>query len=175
MALESQEDYGLLEAIGSGNALAVERCLSARPDALTALRDQGSLVLHYAVQLGHSAVIAALLKDSAGRKLLDQFDAMSATPLSLAAMKNNYGIAKLLIEHGADVNAVESERAGNTAIREAVEEGSPELVKLLLSAGANPSIPGWMQMNALHKARQRHEKNPSPASFAILELLGISE
>ena len=52
-------------------------------------------------------------------------------------------LIKLFLEHGADVNA--KSRSGETVLCEAVKlatlgHASPDIVKLLLDAGADPSI-----------------------------------
>jgi len=64
------------------------------------------------------------LLDSAGR-----------TPLYLAAVNNNTAAAVLLIEAGADVNAVDL--AGMPLLWKAALQGHKLLVQMLLAAGAN--------------------------------------
>ncbi len=61
-------------------------------------------------------------------------------PVLYHAVKNNFiPLMHLLIERGADVNAVSADR-GNTALMEAAGQGLIEEVKGLLSAGADPDI-----------------------------------
>jgi len=56
--------------------------------------------------------------------------------------KNHVEAANILISGGADVNAHDETRMGDTAITYAVENEDYKMVSLLLSAGADPTIPG---------------------------------
>lgn len=82
---------------------------------------------------------------------------------------------RILLEAGADVNACNEQRIGNTALRQIADVGSYEIIELLVKAGANPNIPGWMQMTALDLARKRANENSKKRSkqedYTILELL----
>ena len=64
---------------------------------------------------------------------------------------------QVLLEAGADVNASEEARIGNTPLREVAAECSLAVAKCLVDAGADPRIPGWMQLTALHKAEGRKD------------------
>ncbi|SRR5258708_6365248 len=166
-----EEDFSLLYAIDSGDPATVAACIHAKPNLLADFNIAGSNCLHHAVELGNIGVVQALLEIAGTRSLLNQFDDLSNTPLIVAVSQGHYEIAKLLIGSGADVNAHEEAKIGNTAIREAAETGSPQLVELLLSAGADPKIPGWMQLTAVHKAQERYEKDRSPENAAVLRLI----
>jgi ankyrin repeat protein len=131
-------------------------------------------LLHYAVLSGSTAVIGLLLKEPLLQSLINGFDGTSATPLILAVRRNRCDIVNLLLVAGADVNAHDEARIGNTAIREAVDEGNAEIIKLLLGAGADPTITGWMQNNAVHRAQKQYDMNPSPERKAVLELINES-
>lgn len=64
--------------------------------------------------------------------------------------KNNIKCLEILLEHGADINACDSE--GQSALHCAVDEGNAKMVKFLLNHQANPNIQdndGW---TALHCA-----------------------
>lgn len=79
-----------------------------------------------------------------------------------------------MIEAGADVNVSDESRIGNTALRQIADVGSYEIIELLVKAGANPIIPGWMQITALVMARLRANENSKKRSkkedYNILEL-----
>ena len=66
-------------------------------------------------------------------------------------------MARRLIDAGADVNAVDDSSAGDPALKVAVAEHGLDMIRLLLDAGANPYIPGWMQATAVDKARSRQD------------------
>jgi hypothetical protein len=42
-----------------------------------------------------------------------------------------------------------------------------EVAKVLIDAGADPTIPGWMQITALHQARERKQ----PEGLLVCQLL----
>lgn len=62
-----------------------------------------------------------------------------ATPLHLASSKGLFGVAAMLIEGGADVNAtVGVSKGGETPLHEAAWQGHAEVVALLLVCIAHP-------------------------------------
>jgi ankyrin repeat protein len=84
---------------------------------------------------------------------------MSWTPLHWAARRERLAVVHHLIAAGADVNAREVERFGDTVLKHVAQTCSLALAGILLDAGADPTIPGWMGLTALDKSanRQRFE------------------
>jgi ankyrin repeat protein len=165
----NQNDFALLRAIDEGDAKAVAACLKVKKDTAFYLNDRGSTYLHYAVQLRNLDVVSALLDSACILSILNVFDDTSATPLITAVKNDALEIAKILIDKGADINAHDENTAGNTAINEAVECASPEFVEYLLASGADPTIRGWMQMNAIDRAIKCSKRNPSKENLRILK------
>lgn len=62
----------------------------------------------------------------------------SMTALHYAADRGHVGVASVLLEHGAAVDAVDG--TGGTALMNAVVCGHEDMVRLLLDAGANPEL-----------------------------------
>jgi serine/threonine-protein phosphatase 6 regulatory ankyrin repeat subunit B len=112
--------------------------------------------LHVAAEQGFVDVLQRLL-EADGRLALDRFDYISRTPLMCAAQNRDLAAARFLIAAGADANANDEEKIGNSALRVAVENGNYEMVQLLLDAGADPLLPGWMGITPLGKARMLTE------------------
>lgn len=74
-----------------------------------------------------------------------------AAALILAARSGNLDAVKLLLAHGANVNAVieRNEQSGETALMGAAYFGSADMVQLLLDKGANVNFQGVMGETAL--------------------------
>jgi ankyrin repeat protein len=112
--------------------------------------------LHYAAQDGNIEEVARLVGEGFA---INQFDYLSRTPLHYAVEGEHYLVAKWLLENGADVNANEEEKIGETALSLAAQGAYPEIVELLLRHGANPDIPGWMGITAQDRAQKRKDEN----------------
>jgi ankyrin repeat protein len=110
--------------------------------------------LHFAAQDGDVPRVRQLLVD--GRSP-NAFDELSMTPLHYAAKRGHVEIMRLLVNAGADVNAHEEARIGNTPLREVAADCSLAVATFLVDAGADPRIPGWMQLTALHQAARRKD------------------
>jgi len=79
------------------------------------------------------------------------------TPLGYASHYGQAGVVRLLLEHGADVNALSHSKISfipsNTALHAALAgERSPEVIRLLLEHGAATSILDSDGQHALHSA-----------------------
>jgi len=79
------------------------------------------------------------------------------TPLWVACRSNDFSMAELLIEHGANVNALTG--TGDSPLHAAIENGNLALVKLLLSKGANVNLNGGRTFRTpLYVAVQKQDK-----------------
>ena len=88
---------------------------------------------------------------------LDAFDAADRTPLHWAAEAGHLAIVECLLGLGADVNAHHAARIGETALCLAVQRNDPAIVSMLLAAGADPDLPGWMGLTARLRAQRRQD------------------
>ena len=66
-----------------------------------------------------------------------EYNGLTRTPLHFAYYCNNPEAVKLLVERGADVEAIDR-NDGHTPLHEACSEGSVECVQLLLDHHCNP-------------------------------------
>ena len=99
----------IIKAAKQGDLARIQVLLSADP-ALIAARDKdGSTPLHCAVWKGQERVVAFLLKAGADVNSRNQNEHWGTTPLHAAAHADHASIALLLIEHEADMTALDPE------------------------------------------------------------------
>ena len=126
----------------------------------SALHEVGKRVefssLHNAAVDGDLPRMRILLERGDARCLLDVFTKLLGwTPLHEAASAGHREAAQLLIDAGANPNAVDDEYLGHTAIRLAVDKDDVAMVQLLLDHGADPELIVGSQFTPLEIARQR--------------------
>jgi ankyrin repeat protein len=120
--------------------------------------------LHRAAQAGDLVMIESLL---AAEYPVNRFDDLSLTPLHYAARGGHLFVVDQLIKAGANVNANDKDRAGNTPLGDIAENCTFEMAKKLIDSGADPAIPGWMQLTAIDRAERRKDADATK----ILHLL----
>lgn len=76
-------------------------------------------------------------------------------PLSLAAFFNQTGIAKLLLENGADPNLQATNPSKVNALHSAVAKENYKLCKLLIGYGVNVNATQMQNVTALHSAAHK--------------------
>lgn len=86
---------------------------------------------------------------------VNRFDDLGKTPLHYAVERGHIAVVERLIAAGANVNAHDQRVIGNTPLSDSAGECSYEMARRLVDAGADPTIPGWMQLTALDRARKR--------------------
>ena len=121
--------------------------------------------LHFAASEGDLSKVKELIDQGHD---LNAFDDLSWTPLHHAVREEKYNVVKYLILAGADVNAHEEERIGETPLGEVAGNCKFKMAKLLIEAGADPTIPGWMQVTALHRASER-KKDEGRKVYELLQ------
>lgn len=163
-------DEALLKAIHQNSPAGVSKVISEIPE-ISPPSIGGMSYLHLAVEFGDEKLVQVLLQGTKIRDDRDAFDQTSSTPLILAVKKGSLPIVEVLLRHGVDVNRHDEATAGNTALRVAVEQCDPLLVKVLLDAGAKPSIAGWMGMNAIDVAEKQFKRDLSSRNKEIVSLL----
>jgi len=93
-----------------------------------------NLDIHIAVGFRDVAMLRKLIDLGSN---LDTINAVGDTPLMHAAMFDNFQIAKMLIEGGADINFSNN---GRTALRNAAMHGKINIVKLFLEKGVDVNV-----------------------------------
>jgi ankyrin repeat protein len=105
--------------------------------------------LHYASAKGHTEVVDLLIKHGASVR----YDQPKYTPLHFAAYHNYKDIAELVIDAGADINAVDN--MGRTPLHEAAENGYGKMDELLLEHGADATIKDYDGKTPLDLAQEK--------------------
>ncbi len=108
--------------------------------------------LHFAAQYGDIEKMRGLL--SAGHDV-NAFDDLGMTPLHYAAAAENPVAVMLLLQHGANANARCETMIGDTPLAAIASTCTLQMATLLMEAGADPCIRGWMHLNALDRAKRR--------------------
>ncbi len=93
----------------------------------------------------------------------DYFSEITDTPLHSAAKSGNIDLARALIEHGASIDWCCCSCV--TPLHDAILNKHPEIVDLLLKAGANTEIPYDLSASVIELAR-------TEGTQEIVELLG---
>jgi ankyrin repeat protein len=105
-------------------------------------------LLNTALRRGDTAIVAWLAERGADVNRRDQF---GATPLHDAAAGGNAAMLRVLLDHGAQIDAVTSD-SRTTALYEAAAMGRTDAVTVLLERGADPNLLEKSGHRALHAA-----------------------
>lgn len=123
----------LFKAAADGNAAMIAR-LKARGVSVFCRDDNDNTPLHVAAERGHRAAVYQLLRRE-GSVLANAHNQAEETPFTLAVRNGHTEIAGLLLKTlSVDVN--EQALNSDTPLLRAVAEEKPDIVRLLLGAGA---------------------------------------
>jgi ankyrin repeat protein len=111
--------------------------------------------MHVAAGDGRVDLLEIMISRGDGLAVINSFaHPCDWTPLMAAVNANHPHVVRYLIDAGADVNADDPTKIITSAVQHAVEDQRSELVAMLLAAGANPDVPGWMWISARDKAQE---------------------
>jgi len=111
--------------------------------------------LQFAIEDQNRELVASLLNKGVSP---NRFDEIGKTPLHYACELEDYYLISLLLENGADINKQNIETNNqHTPLGYVADTASAELVEFLLVHGADPTLRGWMGLNAIDKAKQRSD------------------
>jgi uncharacterized protein len=143
----------LLEALYRGQTQRVDELLAEDPQ----------VTVHEAAALGRTDRLRELLDEEPDRA--NEFGDDGFHPLGLACFFGHVDAARLLLERGADVNALSrNEHIQTAAIHAAAaaegkdEQVRYELVELALDHGADPNLPQGGGFRAIDAARQNGDR-----------------
>lgn len=132
--LRHKPRLSLFEAAALGDLKRVKATLTKQPRLIRAYSHDGFTALHLAVFFRRGAVARDLLTRKPDVNAVAK-NPMRVQPLHSAAAGNDLALCKLLLKHGAAVNA--RQQGGFTPLHAAAQNGNAALVTLLLNAGAD--------------------------------------
>jgi uncharacterized protein len=145
------DEPNVFEAAALGLVERLRELLDRDPELARAFSGDGFTALHLAAFMGHPAATRLLLERGADPDAVATSAQIGPVqPLHSAAATRELECARLLVEHGADVNARQA--GGYTPLHEAAGNGDVELARLLLGAGAD--------------SRARKDDGQTPADLA---------
>lgn len=124
------------EAAAVGDAARLQAMLEAQPDLLDSFSADGFQALHLAAFFGHVEAVKLLAGRGAAVNTYSH-NGFGVMPLHSAVAGRHLDVARVLLEHGADPNAVQSEDF--TPLMAAAQNGMADMATLLLSFGADPN------------------------------------
>lgn len=127
----------IFEAAAVGQLDRVRELLTSRPTLINAFAPDGFTSLGLAAFFGHLDVVELLLEKGADVNLPSR-NAQHVMPLHSAVAHQHLAIAKALLAHGADVNAIQADNF--SPLHEAAQNGLTDMIHLLLAHGANVNM-----------------------------------
>ncbi|XP_047738721.1 ankyrin repeat domain-containing protein 27-like [Hyalella azteca] len=119
---------------------------------INSLGTAGLGVLHVATMGGLAKLVKILLCNNCNPNVLSGLQNGSATALHMACETGNYAIAQMLLQYGADVDAIDIN--GNTPLHISAAGGNARLLHLLISSGASISSINYNGQSPEDVARQ---------------------
>ncbi len=132
--LASGVELNIFEAAATGQTRRVEELTRQDKSLANAFAPDGFMPLGLAVFFGHPETVDLLLKAGADVNATTR-ESMKVTPLASAAAARQIEIARVLIAHGANVNA--QAESAFTPLHEVAARGDLEFATLLLDHGAD--------------------------------------
>jgi ankyrin repeat protein len=120
--------------------------------------------LHFAAMDGDVEKCAQLV---AGGYDPNTFDEIGNTPLHYAAEKEHFDIVSFLLSHGANVNSLDVPKIGQTPLSHVAQTCSLKMARILLDAGADPTLGIGLSGNAIDRAKNR-KRGEGPRVYQLL-------
>ena len=165
--VEADPTLAIFAAAILDDTVAIEALLAADPLLTAAVSSDGWMPLHLAAHFGKSGALRVLLKRGAQANAFST-NAMRNTALHAAAAGRATEVGKLLVEHGANVNA--RQHGGWTALHAAAQSGDIEFARTLVAAGADVNTRADNQQRPLDLALTKGQQ----AMVDFLESHGAS-
>jgi ankyrin repeat protein len=122
------------EAVHNNDISKAKKLIKKKPDLVFSKDENGFTPLHLAAANGHKAMAELLLNNNSE---VNSKDNAGSTPLHQAAAAEGQpsDLVEMLLAHGATVNS--TDKYGLTPLHYAILAGNREVIKVLLTHGAN--------------------------------------
>ncbi len=147
--VEADPSLAIFAATIQGETARVEQLLAANRSLTSALSTDGWTALHLAAFFGMEPTARLLLNRGAVVNARST-NPMRNTPLHAAAAGRHAALVKLLIDHGANVNA--QQHGGWAPIHAVAQNGDVESATALVAAGADVQVRADNQQRAIDLA-----------------------
>jgi ankyrin repeat protein len=140
--LNKKGDWGLTvlhEATSNGLTDLVRLLLSHGADATATCKIDCCTPIHYAAMNGHTEVVNLLIENQSSRSTINARTASGSTPLHIALTEGHIATARLLIMHGADINAEDKDK--KTPRQLVADKGYTDLLNSALVASSCATAP----------------------------------
>jgi len=151
LLLEHDAALDLFAASAVGDLESVRLLLTAQPESINDFAPDGFTALGLAAFFGHDLLVAELLALGADVNQASN-NSQHVMPLHSAVAHQHLAIAEMLLQHGAQVNAVQSDEF--TPLLAAAQNGQLAMVQLLLRHGADATMRKDGGQTALDLARE---------------------
>ncbi|XP_070691599.1 B-cell lymphoma 3 protein homolog [Pempheris klunzingeri] len=137
-------------AVITQQANMVEVLLEAGADP-AALDRNGQTALHLCCEYDQRDCLSVVLSPSSSSTCLEIRNYQGLSPLHLAVLRGHRDLARMLLDAGADINAMDI-KSGQSPLMHAVESNNADMVHFLIESGCDVNSQSYSGNTALHSA-----------------------